>query len=227
MNSFAHALPFLNHDQYFSIGCAIPDWLGAVDRRCRVRRNGAEKFLLDEDSLVANLAGGIVQHIDDDRWFHQGERFTKLSMEFSVELRELLVEDPGFRPGFVGHVIIELLLDGFLHKCNPGKLDHFYGLVENSDPEKIQAAVNQMATRPTDKLASYFPIFLREKYLYDYLDDERLLMRMNFVLKRVKLNPMGKEVLNWIPNARKRVDESAAELLSGFGPEVLVSLKEQ
>ena len=163
MNSFAHALPFLDREDYFSIGCAIPDWLGAVDRRCRVRRNGAEKFVDSDDSIVASLAGGIIQHIDDDRWFHQSERFTELSMQFAVELRQLLVEDPGFRPGFVGHIIIELLLDGILHHKNPGKLDKFYSIVENADPVKIEHAINAMATRPTEKLAGYFKIFFARK----------------------------------------------------------------
>lgn len=216
MNSFAHALPFLERDDYYAIGCAIPDWLGAVDRRCRIRRNGAEKFRDSEDSIASSLAGGVIQHIDDDRWFHQSERFSELSMQFAVELRELLVEDPGFRPGFVGHVIIELLLDGILHQNNPGKLDRFYSIVESADPEKIQQAVNAMATRPTEKLQKYLPIFLREKYLYDYLDDQRLMMRMNHVLKRVKLNPIGQEIFAWLPNARARVNESAAKLLHGF-----------
>lgn len=223
MNSFAHALPFLDRDDYFSIGCAIPDWLGAVDRRCRVRRNGAEKFVSDDDALVASLASGIIRHIEDDRWFHQSKRFTELSMQFAVELRELLVEEPGFRPGFVGHIIIELLLDGFLHQKHPGKMDRFYSIVESSDPQMIQNAINAMATRPTDKLEAYFPIFLRERYLYDYLDDQRLMMRMNHVLKRVKLNPIGEEIFAWIPGARKRVDESASELLHGFGNEFAVS----
>ena len=129
MNSFTHALPFIETDPYFSIGCAIPDWLGAVDRRCRVRKTGASKFTEHEDPLVRGLAQGIIQHIEDDRWFHSTTAFAELSMNFAVELRELMKEEPGFRPGFLGHIIIELLLDGYLHQRNPGKMDQFYQIV--------------------------------------------------------------------------------------------------
>lgn len=216
MNSFAHALPFLERNPYFAIGCALPDWLGAVDRRCRVRKNGASPFLENDDSLKRNLAGGVIQHIEDDRWFHQGERFTELSMEFAVELRELLVDDPGFRPGFLGHIIIELLLDGYLHENNEGKLEQFYSMVASADSAAIQDAVNEMATRSTSKLMDYFPIFLKVRYLFDYVDDELLTMRTNHVLKRVKLNSVSDNFVNWIPSARKRVYESADDLLFKF-----------
>ena len=220
MNSFAHALPFLDRDDYFAIGCAIPDWLGAVDRRCRVRKNGATKHLDSDDPIVASLAAGIIQHIDDDRWFHQTEAFTRLSMEFAIELREILADEPGFRPGFLGHIIIELLLDGYLHERHPGKMDRFYEMIFRSEPQVIQNAVNVMATRPTVELAGYFPIFLKIKYLYDYIDDEKLLMRTNHVLKRVKLKAVDANVENWLPSARRRVYESASDLLEQFATEI-------
>ena len=183
MNSFSHAFRFLDGHPYFAIGCALPDWLGAVDRRCRVRKNGAQPKLVDKDPIVSNIAAGIIQHIDDDRWFHADQAFVELNLAFAVELRELLKDEPGFRPGFLGHIIIELILDGYLHQAYPGHLESFYEIVRNSKPAAIQDAVCQMATRPTDKLAPYFEIFLREKYLFDYVDDERLIYRINYVLK--------------------------------------------
>ena len=214
VNSFSHAFRFLdNRNPYFAIGCAIPDWLGAVDRRCRVRKKGATPKLNDPDPLVANLAAGIIQHIEDDRWFHGSRAFSELNLVFAVELRELLKDEPGFRPMFLGHIIIELLLDGYLHQSFPGKLDLFYEMVEKSDPAAIEAAVCSMATKPTDKLSQYFPIFLRERYLFDYVDDDRLIYRINHVLRCVKLSAAGDELSQWVPLCRSRVYERALELL--------------
>ena len=73
-----------------------------------------------------------------------------------------------------------------------------------------------MSTRPTEKLAEYFHIFLRERYLFDYSDDQRLLYRVNHVLRRVKLNPVSEEILDWLPPARERVYESASSLLNEY-----------
>lgn len=216
VNSFSHAFRFLDRHPCFSIGCALPDWLGAVDRRCRVRKNGATPKLADPDPAVSNLAAGIIQHIDDDRWFHGCKAFAELNMEFALELRDLLKGEPGFRPSFLGHIIIELLLDGYLHTNFPGRLDTFYEIVKRSDPDAIQRAVCEMATKPTDKLARYFDVFLREKYLFDYVDDERLIYRINYVMKRVKLKTVGSEVVDWVPSCRRRVYERANELLEPF-----------
>ena len=201
------------------IGCAVPDWLGAIDRRCRVRQRAAIPLITDDDPLVADLAGGISRHIDDDRGFHSGSKFMELTMVFALELRQILTDEPGFRPGFLGHIMIELLLDGFLHESFPDKLDQVYDFVTDGDPIAVQNVVNRMAAQPTDKLEPFFPIFLRERYLYDYIVDERLMYRVNHVLRRVKLTPTGDQILGWIPSARQRVYAAAPELLTSFALE--------
>lgn len=213
MNSFAHVLPFLDQGNHFAVGCVLPDWLAAADRRCRVRKRRAVEFIRHPDPLLADLASGLVQHIDDDRRFHTGQRFTELNAIFAVELREVLVGDPGFRPGFLGHILIELLLDAFLNQQYPEKLPQFFQMVAECDPDVIQQAVNQMATRTTDRLPPYWSVFLREKYLLDYNRDDRLMMRINHVLRRVRLSPVGGEIFPWLPFARERVYSSAAALL--------------
>lgn len=220
MNSFAHALPFLDRDgdpeALYAIGCALPDWLGEADRGCRIRKKGASRFLEDSGSPISRLAAGVIRHIDDDRWFHAGTRFSELTLAFSVELRDLLVDDPGFRPGFLGHILIELLLDAHLSELYPEKLDRLYDRVGEVDARAIQNAVNRMATRPTEKLVNYFTLFIRERYLYDYVDDKRLIYRSNRVLQRVKLKPITDELDDWLPSARQRVYASAGELLEHY-----------
>lgn len=215
MNSFAHVLPFLDRGNYFVVGCTVPDWLGAADRRCRVRKRRASEFTSDNDPLVAALASGIIQHMDDDHWFHSGQRFVQLNAVFALELRKILVGDPGFRPGFLGHILIELLLDAYLREQQPHQLARFYQMVAACDPAAIERAVNAMANRSTERLKPYWSIFLREKYLFDYNCDERLVRRVNSVLRRVQLPSVGNELVDWLPSARERVYASAVDLLGG------------
>src|SRR5687768_7726430 len=110
MNYFAHGRRYV-HDAYFLSGTAVPDWLNVVDRRVRVRSKAAQQFVDDSDPQVAALARGIVQHHYDDQWFHQTRAFAELSLRFTLEIRELLQPDDGFRPSFLGHILVELLLD--------------------------------------------------------------------------------------------------------------------
>lgn len=212
MNSFSHALPFLD-DPYMAIGCSLPDWLGAADRRVRVREQAAAKFLDHEDRRVASLARGIVQHHQDDRWFHQTQAFTELSMQLAVESRELLEGEPGFRPGLLGHIIIELMLDAYLHETLDGRLERFYEIVADANAELVEQTVNEISKRSTDQLVPYFQIFLRERYLFDYSENDRLMYRMNRVFMRIKLEPIGSEIDDWLPSVRERVYDRVTELL--------------
>ena len=212
MNCFSHALPFLD-DAYMAVGCCLPDWLGAADRRVRVREKAAATFANAPDGRVASLARGIIQHHQDDRWFHQTEAFVQLSMQLSVEARARLGDEPGFRPGLLGHIVIELMLDAYLHQTRAGKLAHYYEQVASTDAELVQATVNQIAPRTTEKLVRYFAIFLRERYLFDYAEDARLMYRMNRVLERVKLRPVYDELNEWLPSVRQRVYDRASSLL--------------
>ena len=217
MNCFTHALPFLDRDDpYFLVGTCIPDWLSATDRKCRAREKNAAAFIGDESAELASLARGIVQHHQDDHWFHQTPMFAELNMNFSLEIRELLKGDAGFRPGLLGHILIELLLDAYLHTKFPGKLESYYRQIVSVMPKLVQDSVNRFASRPTDKLANFMQGFIEARYLFDYVDDQRLMMRINNVLKRIKLESVGNRITHWIPSARSRVYDHVSNLLPNY-----------
>ncbi len=113
MNYFAHGRHFVD-DPYFLAGTAMPDWLRVVDKRLRVRSRQAEQYLDAADARVARLAAGIVQHHRDDAWFHSTRAFAELNLSLCVLLRERLPADSGFRPFFLGHILVEILLDATL-----------------------------------------------------------------------------------------------------------------
>ena len=215
MNCFTHALPFLD-DPYFAVGSCIPDWLSAVDRKVRTREKLALPYIEDENPNVASLAKGVIQHHRDDDWFHQTHAFADLSMRFSLEIRDCLDGEAGFRAGLMGHIVIELLLDAYLDQQFPGKLEAFYESVARVEPPFVQDTVNLFAKKDTENLVRYIEGFLRERYIFDYADDERLLYRINRVFERVKLEPFGSELSDWLPTARERVYQQANELLVDY-----------
>lgn len=219
MNSFTHALPHLN-DAYFAVGCCLPDWLSACDRKCRVREKNAIPFVNDVDPVVATTARGVVQHHRDDKWFHQTPIFNKLILDYSVELRELFGNERTMRPGFIGHVVVELFLDAYLHARYPGKMEEFYELAATIDGEQVQSAVNLFASKSTDKLVDGIEQFLRARYLFDYDTDEGVVFRINRVFERIKLPTLDDRIFEWMPQARKRVYENAAGLLGQYAIEI-------
>src|SRR5438045_4126379 len=137
MNYFAHGRRFI-HDPYFLAGTAVPDWLSVIDRKVRARSKNAAKFADAADPRVAAVARGVMKHHPDDGWFHQTRAFAELSLHFTVAVRDLLPPDDGLRPSFVGHILVELLLDSRLAEDAPGQLDAYYRAMESVDPPVVE-----------------------------------------------------------------------------------------
>ncbi len=214
MNYLTHGFRF-TPEPYFLAGTAAPDWLSVVDRKMRLRSKRAAEFVADADPLVAALARGIVQHHRDDEWFHQTAAFNELNLQFAVAIRDALPADDGFRPSFLGHILVELLLDAVLTEEQPQRLDDYYAAVAQIDPDAVQAAINRLATRTSDRVALLVGRFCRERFLYDYRDDERLLMRLNHVMSRVGLPQLPAELSELFPTMRQQVRQRREELLPG------------
>lgn len=213
MNYLAHAHQYLNQPLFMS-GTGVPDMLSVVDRKVRVRSRNLKPLLESSELEVAEIAAGIQQHLDDDRWFHATKIFNQLNLEFAQAMREADPEDSSLRPRFLGHIIIELLLDARLAELHPGLLDRYYEVLEQVDSEKIQLVINKASACKTDQFTRFFQAFCRERFLYDYLDDERLAYRLNQVMKRVGLPVFGDSVLKLFPSIRRRVYECHDELLT-------------
>jgi hypothetical protein len=212
MNFFAHGRLFLDAP-YFLAGTAVPDWLNVVDRRVRARRKRSLALVDDEDPRVASVARGIVRHHDDDARFHTTQAFTELSMQFSKCCAEVLADRDGMRPSFLGHILVELLLDATLIARQPTELDEYYRALDRFDPAVIAEVVNRISTRPTGQLAVWIGRFSAERFLYDYAEDAKLLVRLNQVMRRVKLPLLPEAFVEILPDARRAVDERADELL--------------
>lgn len=126
--------------------------------------------LEDADPRIASLARGVMQHHHDDRWFHQTEHFVLLSTVFASELRALLIEQSGHQAGFVGHIVVELLLDSVLSDDNPDYLIAYYSAIESLDVALVQDAANRVCTKPFSALEKLIPRFLQERFLADYTE---------------------------------------------------------
>ena len=213
MNYFAHGRPHVD-DPYRLAGTAIPDWLGVVDRKVRVRPRQAATALEDDDPRVVALARGVMQHHHDDAWFHETRAFAELSMGLSLEIRDHLADFDGLRPGFLGHIVVEILLDAVLVAESPVRLEQYYDALTRVDPAVVQTTVERLSGRACPRLAEFIPRFLSERFLWDYLDDAKLVHRLNQVMRRVGLDTLPDCFLDLLPEARRRISARHLELLT-------------
>ena len=187
MNYFAHALPFLDQP-YFLAGTGVPDWLTVADRPLRLRSRQAEPFRNDPDPCVAAMAGGVLQHFRDDARFHASRAFAETSLAMTVMVRDVLGGETGLRPFFLGHLLAELLLDAALIADEPDRLTEYYRVLDAVDSGAGGGGRQSHGARPTRRLAVFIELFLRERILWNYLEDDKLLMRLNQVMRRVRLD---------------------------------------
>ncbi len=214
MNYFAHGCRFIDRP-YFLAGTALPDWLSVVDRRCRVRSKQALPWFDADAPALAEFARGVAQHHHDDGWFHETRAFYELSWQFTGAFRDRLSADDGMRPSFLGHILVELLLDDAIRGVRPELMDGYYLALQTVDPAEIERWVARMAPRPAVGLARFIELFLELRFLYDYRDDAKLCYRLNQVLHRVGLPDLPEEIVQLLPPAREAVAARLPELLSG------------
>ena len=119
-----------------------------------------------------------------------------------------------FRPAFLGHILVEILLDAALIADDPGRLDAYYAAHDAVDGQWSRRPSTAWPGVPVDELARFVGLFSRERFLWDYLDDGKLLMRLNQVMRRVKLPALPAEFVRLLPAARQLVAERQAELIS-------------
>lgn len=213
MNYFAHGLQYL-HQPYRLAGTALPDWLNVVDRRVRVRRRHAEPFQNDADPRAVELAAGVLQHHKDDEWFHGTATFVQLCAKTTVLLRNSLPTDDSMRIGFLGHILVEILLDATLIDRNPGQLDQYYETIGRLDAPYVQDCLFRMTGKEVPTLAAWVHRFGEVQFLRDYATDERLLFRLNQIMQRVGLQLLPRELLQVLPHVRESVAEHCDALLT-------------
>ena len=212
MNYYAHGCRFVDRP-YFLAGTAIPDWLRVSDNGVRVQSKRVAPFADGRDSPRSQIAAGILQHLSDDDLFHGSGAFIQVSAQLSTLFKSALPIDDGMRPSFLGHITTELILDGILIASNPSGLEAYYDTLLKIEPSIIMDSVNQMARDPAARLADLIPLFHQEQFLWDYLEDDRLLHRLNQVLRRVKLSPLPAEAMKVLAKARPIVERWSDKLL--------------
>ena len=195
-------------------GTAAPDWLNVVDRKCRARERLAAPLVNDADPIVAAVAQGVVQHHRDDAWFHQTLAFNELCLALTVLVRDALPPDPSLRPSFLGHILVELLLDSELIGRHPQQIIDYYAALDALDAEAFAAALDRMTTKPAGSIALLIPRFSAERFLYDYAEDGKLLRRLNAVMRRVHLAELPEDFTQILGTARRMVEPRVDELLT-------------
>lgn len=217
MNCFCHALPHLD-SPWRSAGACLPDWLGVIDRRVRIRSHHAREWTGTGREELRELAEGVIQHHADDQWFHGTAAFQTMNIALSLELRGRWGIRNSMLTHLAAHILIEMLIDDWLARIFPGSLERYYLQLQQLPAGQLEALTVEMAGKPIAGMAAGFERFVSSRFLFDYAEDAGVLYRLNRVLERVRLPGLPGDLLQWLPEVRGRVRKELPELLAGYPP---------
>jgi hypothetical protein len=216
MNYLAHALDCLDCP-YEVAGRAVPDWLCLSRPRLRCRSRHAKAHVDSPCHATAAVARGVARHHADDDWFHHTPAFGDLSLELARRIRAATGDADGMRPGFLGHILLEMLLDAAIAASDPTVVERYYAALAAAKPRVVARAVSRMIDGDAVQLEHIITRFVELEFLYDYAHDELLLYRLNQVMRRVRLPELPPRVVDILPAARLLIAESRESLLSPTG----------
>ena len=214
LNYFAHARSFL--DRPFAVaGSCLPDWIAACKGpRLRAASLPTPRVPLSPEN--AQIREGVIDHLDTDARFHANPRFRQACKELTLAVRTARTPDPHYRASFVGHVLVELLLDAELIDRDPSGLQRFYEATRAIDSEDlVHRASVVLSIEPLPALARLHRRFNELEFLRDYRDDQLIVARLLDVGRRAGLDLGPAEPLTTVlPWARNHVRSCTDALLA-------------
>jgi hypothetical protein len=162
----------------FHLGLVFPDFL----KHFTLQRFKPSK-MLEKDYLGM----GAQQHIIRDEHFHNHEFFDDMCSEISRYIdRTEAKKIP--KTWFLAHILLEMGIDRILMEKNNQILPQFYSELEQVTKDDINIYFEHNNLAQADVFFSKLNKFNQTKWLYEYLNDEKLPISLNHVYFRIGLS---------------------------------------
>ena len=189
LSHFYHEIPVT--DPYFTVGIILPDILSNYSFRNRETvKLHAAKIADSDDEEILSLSRGVRRHYEVDGFFHNSEFFDQNVDAIKQMILPLNLPPFQKRLYAFAHVALEIILDRTILLEQPEVCDQMYALLAKAKPEVITKfiSINTTASNP-DGVADHLEKFIEHEFLYDYLNDDRLLELLGRINTRLG-NPM-------------------------------------
>lgn len=190
LSHFYHEHPVT--DAYFAAGVILPDILSNFSHRSGiVVKLHPQKLKIATEPELISLSYGIKKHHIVDGYFHESAYFA----DGTAAISERLLADNFTcfpkRLYAISHVLLELLLDRKILIENIGICDTMYQLLDSVENIAIVDFVDHnTANNQSVGIAKHFKTFIEHKFVYDYLEDARLVGIMSGINSRLGNPPM-------------------------------------
>lgn len=170
MNFIAHYYPGSHiPSPEFHLGLVLPDMVRISNKTLRLKPIAEPLTLLESPMQV-----GMNLHFDSDHFFHNTEFFKQGSTRLT-ELARSFPFQQITRSSFIGHILLELLLDRWLLIHQPAQGHSFYKSLSEVNPIVLSDLFNSQEKQPhLSDFKSFLGKFIGYRYLLLYPKDDEL-----------------------------------------------------
>lgn len=167
---------------YIIAGLAIPDLWHTQLNLYAPRHENNETLELHQFKV------GLQKHFLADKVFHNSDYFISMSEWANENIRKINTSAQLKRKFFLVHVAIELVLDRVLIQNYPHLVEEFYTCFEKISPQQVQTYMEHIYYYNFDGLAERITQFTTQKRIYEYLNDEKLLALLDWMMQKITYN---------------------------------------
>ena len=179
MNFLSHYNVHATESPEFNFGLLFPDFLGIISRGYKLQH-----FKNDFSGESPNLLLGIAHHELADGLWHQSGFFKDKCDLIKVVLSAYGFYKKPFRPFFMSHVMLEILMDRAIVRESEAHPNKMYDSLEEVGDALIQEISD--VHKATSEFGRFFANFRSNRYVFSYSDNEMFIYALNRLFSRVK-----------------------------------------
>ncbi|QEC50968.1 hypothetical protein EDD80_101587 [Anseongella ginsenosidimutans] len=180
-----------NPDPYLVLGMVLPDMV-KNHRKTWNLHPYKQAGQLEEDAVLRSIYRGWELHLETDRRFHSSSFFSLHSVELRKQIAAVL-SGPPFRPFFLAHIALELLLDSLLIIQQRVDIGKFYLRLSACGEQDIVRFLEINGIHEAPSFTGWFRQFTRSAYLYSYSSPGNLSHALDSIGRRVWQVPFPEE----------------------------------
>lgn len=153
------------------------------------------------------LFQGALKHVERDEHFHSHPFFDKMCKDIAALIDQTEAKSIP-KTWFLAHILLEMGIDRIIMEENIKELDTFYAELSSVTKNDIDRYFNHNNLAQTDVFYTKLSKFNESKWLYQYLEDEKLPISLNHVYFRIGLGD------KWNSKTNSALVETLPEILN-------------
>jgi len=176
-------------NSYHNLGIVLPDLIRGFIPSKRIKPDVLYQILRSEQHR--HLNEGTRLHYAIDKFFHNSSFFMNGYEFVKSSIHNAQFDNSFSRFFFLNHIFLELMLDRYLIGRHTASIDGFYQSLAEVKNEILGSYLDLNHIKTKELFFENFHQFRKMRYLYHYIDNEKLIYSLNRIMMRVGLSGLS------------------------------------